>query len=159
VTVLPLGQNNNYLSLNFVNVPKPADSLFAALEKLQRQAVWLKLSGCTLSDSALHSVGRLTRLTKLYLDHSSVDDAQLTPLRNLNQLRYLNLTNTQLSAEGIATLKALPVLEQVFVYKTAVKPGEWAALQSGFSRAKLDSGGYVVPTLAGDTTLIKPGKK
>jgi mono/diheme cytochrome c family protein len=159
VAVLPLGQNNNYLSLNFVNVPKPADSLFAALEKLQKQAVWLRLSGCTLSDTALQRVGRLSRLTKLYLDNSTVADAQLAPLRALTQLRYLNLTHTGLGVRGIAELKNLPALKQVFAFNTAVKSGEWAVLRNQFPGATLDSGGYVVPTFAGDTTLIQAKKK
>jgi hypothetical protein len=73
-------------------------------------------------------------------------------------LRYLNLVNTNVTADGVSQLKGLQHLSSVYLYKTAIRKNEWQSLQQAFPKTTLDSGGYIVPTLASDTTEVKVKK-
>ena len=96
---------------------------------------------------------------KLFLDGTPVTDKGLQNLTALLNLRYLNLVNTRVTAQGILQLKAMPKLESLYLYKTQVAKNEWVTLQKSFPKAKLDSGGYIVPTLVTDTTEVKVKKE
>lgn len=159
VALLPVAQNSAYLSANFVNVPTPSDSLLTLLAQIAPQLVWLKLSGVTLPPGAWPHIAKLTTLTKLHLDRSSCTDADLPQLLSLKNLQWLNLTGTQTSATGVAALSELKNLRVLYLHQTALRPGDWAPLQARLPGVRLDSGGYVVPTLGSDTVRLSASKK
>jgi hypothetical protein len=56
-------------------------------------------------------------------------------------------------------LKSLNKLQQIYLYQTAIGKSDWEGLKNIFPKAVLDSGGYIVPTLESDTTVMKEKKK
>lgn len=154
VSVFPVAQGSHYLAANFVNAPSPSDSLLDLLEKTAPQLVWLRLGGVKMPPGGWTKIGRLNQLTKLYLERSSIVDADLPALVALKQLRYLNLSGTQVTAKGAAVLSGLPVLDALYLYDADISGADWAVLQAALPKVKLDSGGYRVPTLASDTTRL-----
>ena len=72
----------------------------------------------------------------------------------LEQLRYLNLVATDISAEGLSSLSDLPNLESLFLYQTNVSQVQQNELIAMFPKAKIDFGNYDVPVLASDTTVF-----
>ena len=52
----PVAQNTNYLSANFVTVTNPGDKETQLLLPLKEQLIELKLSGASVTDSALLSL-------------------------------------------------------------------------------------------------------
>ncbi|HVY76339.1 MAG TPA: c-type cytochrome domain-containing protein [Puia sp.] len=158
VVVLPVARNSNYLSVSFVTATLN-DSLLGVLFKISDQLVWLNLGGTALTDQQLEKVGRLTRLTRLYLNDTKITDSGLHYLQSLQQLQYLNLVHTQTSAKGLAQLHGLKWLKQVFAYQTNLHAADWESLRKSLPGVKIDTGGYLVPTLAGDTTIYKGPKK
>ena len=159
VSIFPVAQGSHYLSANFVNAPSPSDSLLDLLEKTAPQLVWLRLGGVKMPPGGWTKIGHLTQLSKLYLERSSVADADLPALMALKQLRYLNLSGTQVTAKGAAVLSGLPALDALYLYDTDISGADWAVLQMALPKVKLDSGGYRVPTLASDTTRLGTAKK
>jgi len=157
--VLSLGQNTNFVSVNFINVPKAEGKELALLKPLAQQIVTLRLSGTRVGDKALKSMVELPHLSKLFLDGTQVSDAGLASLKSLKHLSYLNLVGTKVSKTGLVQLKNLPALREVYLYQTSIKGQDWQDLQRLLPKVNIDTGGYVVPTLVSDTTLVKEAPK
>jgi hypothetical protein len=84
-----------------------------------------------------------------------VTDKGIALLKDNDQLTYLNLVGTDVDGTGLEELKPLKNLKYVFLYKTKIDKKEWAKLKQLMPETSFDSGGYVVPTLATDTTEVK----
>jgi uncharacterized membrane protein/mono/diheme cytochrome c family protein len=159
--VLPVAQNSNYLMANFITARPLTDADMQLLLPLKKQLVWLKLGGTKIGDSALLQIGQCNNLMRVQLEHTAISDAGLAALKNLHQLKYLNLVGTKVTAKGLEQLKDLKKLKSLYLYQTKVEKSEWPMLQKIFPGTHIDSGGYKVPTLESDTTVLKynPNKK
>ena len=128
--VLPLAQKTPLLQINFKPAAAKTDSkAVSRLIELKDQLVWLNLSRSKIDDSALQTVGQLTKLTRLHLDNTNVTDAGLKSVGSLTNLEYLNLYNTKVSDAGLSTLKNLKNLKKVFLWQSKVTEKGVAELQ------------------------------
>jgi len=159
IVVLPVAQNSNYLTVNFITVDSITDNDIALLHSIRKQLVWLNLSGKKISDTLLVPIAQLANLTRLQLDNTLITDQGLASLRSLSNLQYLNLVGTKVTGNGIMQLKGLTKLQAIYIYKTFITTSEWSALKSNFPNVTLDTGGYYVPILETDTTIVKPLEK
>lgn len=159
--VLPVAQNSNYLMANFITARPLSNADMQLLLPLKKQLVWLKLGSTSIGDSALATIGQCNNLVRLQLEHTAITDAGLAGLKSLKALKYLNLVGTKVTAKGLEQLKDLKLLRGLYLYQTQVDKSEWANLQKLFPAAHIDSGGYQVPTLESDTTVLRydPNKK
>ena len=154
----PVAQNTNYLSANFVTVTNPGDREIQLLLPLKEQLIELKLSGASITDSALLVIAQFKNLMRLQLDHTKITDKGLANLVALENLRYLNLVGTAVTEKGVMQLKDLKNLRSIYLYQTGVKKSEWKDLKKAFPKTLIDSGGYTVPFLPTDTIEVKPPK-
>ncbi|MGJ7031123.1 c-type cytochrome domain-containing protein [Niabella hirudinis] len=154
VMVVPVSNEKNYLSASFVTAGGQAGELVRLLAPIKKQLVWLRLDNSNIDDEGLSEIGRLQGLTRLYLSNTAITDAGLQHLKSLKQLQVLNLVGTTVTEKGVAALKELPALRAIYLYKTAVNRAAWMQLKQAFPKTVLDSGGYSVPTLVTDTTLV-----
>ena len=155
VMVMPVSQNNNYLSVSFVTAGAGADSLIRLLEPLKKQLVWLKLDNAALDDAAMDEIAKLTTLTRLQLSNTNITDAGVIKLQALQELQSLNLVGTKVTARGVTKLNGLKKLKNLYLYQTGVGSNDWSLLQKTFPATQIDSGKYTVPTLPTDTTEVK----
>lgn len=155
IVVMPVAQNSNYLSLNFVIADSVNMETIKLLQSVKEQLAWLKLGNTPVGDSALAIIGQCKNLTRLQLDNTRITDNGLDQLKNLQELRYLNLVGTKVTAAGVKKLVTLKNLASLYLYQTGITPSDWAALKQAFPKTQLDSGGYKVPTLESDTTVLK----
>jgi internalin A len=81
--------------------------------------VWLYPSS-TANDAVFVQVGRLTRLQRLRLSQTRLDDAGLAHLTGLTRLSELDLGSTRVTDAGVAHLKRLTNLSQLYLYSTQV---------------------------------------
>jgi uncharacterized membrane protein len=153
-TVLPVGKEQPFLSLNFVNMTAFSPDVRQSLMPLAENVVWLKLSGMTLNDSDLALISNFENVTKLFLDRTNVADSSLVFLQKMKRLVYLNLVGTKVTAQGVSQLGELPNLKKLYLYQTSVTSGDLAVLQAKFPNAQINLGGYQVPVLATDTTFL-----
>lgn len=160
VVVLPIAQGSNWLSISFVNLPQPPDSIFSSLEKIAPQVAALNVSHCEVPESAWQTIGKMLNVRQLNAENSSISDASAIHLQSLRQLQSLNLVHTSISATGLKNLIGLAALRRIFIYQTQIPRTEWAGLSAAFPQAVIDTGGYTLPILAGDTVrLTKPLEK
>ncbi|WP_295117896.1 c-type cytochrome domain-containing protein [uncultured Chitinophaga sp.] len=158
-TVMPISQGSNYLEVSFVASTQISDTIAKLFIPLKQQIVSLKLSNTGMSDAVMPAIAQCKALLRLHLDHTRITDKALPQMTGLTNLRHLNLVGTEVTADGVRALKVLPALKAVYLFQTKVDRNGWAALQQAFPHTSLDSGGYIVKTLPGDTTkFTKPAK-
>jgi len=153
--VLPIGQESNLLGVNYINVEEVGKEEMELLQPIQEQIVWLKLSDSEVSNEQIFIIAGMPNLTKLYLDYTKISDEGLKHLTKLEHLKYLNLVGTSVSAKGLSALREMKALEKIFIYKTNTSSTEKMGLLSTLEGMTIDTGGYSVPTLAKDTTMLK----
>ncbi len=154
-TVVTVSKESNYLSVNFLSSKKISDAEIKLLEGIAPQLVWLKVGGTLISDAAMASIARLTALTKLSLDYTNITDKGITELQSLSKLQYLNIVGTAITTNGIVTLKELPELQSIYFYQSKISNADSAILRQAFPKVILDTGGYLLPLLEGDTSEVK----
>jgi hypothetical protein len=152
---LPVSRESNYLEVNFVTASRLGDSVMRYLQPIAKQVVWLRLSDTRITNAAMTVIATCVNLTRLQLEGTQVTDKGLAALKGLDQLRSLNLVNTSVTTAGLLSLKNLSGLQHVYVFKTGSSGKEWMALKKFFPKTDVDTGGYIVPLLPADTTLVK----
>ncbi len=75
------------------------DKEISLLLSIKKQLVWLNLSRKKIKDEMMATIGQLTNLTRLQLDSTLITDKGLLPLQTLNNLQYLNLVGTAVTAQ------------------------------------------------------------
>jgi uncharacterized membrane protein/mono/diheme cytochrome c family protein len=155
VAVLPVAQNSNYLSANFVAVDSFTEKDLQLLQPLNKQLIWLKLGNLKLTDAHLEAIAKLTSLTRLFIEKTLVTDKGMQQLKNCLQLQYINLAGTKVTTKGLQELKALKNLQQIYLYQISITGSEWASLKKIFPTTIIDTGGYKVQALDSDTMELK----
>jgi len=158
ITIIPVAQNSNYLMADFVSAIDISDKDIALLLPLKKQLVWLKLSNTNITDSALSVIGQCTNLTLLQLNNTKVSDKGLAAIKKLDNLQSLSLVGTKVTGQGILQLQSLKSLQSIYLYLTKVNRTDWAQLKKAYPKILLDTGGYIVPLFATDTTVVRPPK-
>ena len=156
--IIPVSQNSNYLMANFVSAVNINDKDIALLLRVKKQLVWLKLNNTAVSDSALSVISQCTNLTSLQLNNTKITDRGLELIKVLNKLQSLSLVGTKVTVKGILQLQSIKDLQSIYLYQTGVNKIDWAILKKAFPKTNIDTGGYKVPLLVIDTTLVKPPK-
>jgi hypothetical protein len=156
VVAIPIGNDKPFLAVNFINRPKITSEMLPHLKALSKNIAWVKLSDATLNDTVFTFLKDCENITKLSLNNTNILDENLSKLLIFKYLSSLSLVNTKVTSQGILTLKALPQLQKLFLFQTAIKPEDIKNLKAQMPNVLIDLGGYTVPTLATDTTELKP---
>ena len=82
-----------------------------------------------VTDGAASALATLTRLERLWLDHTGVGDGIVPVLKLMPQLEYLNLVGTKVSNAAIPVLGDLPQLKKLYVWNSAMTAEGVAALR------------------------------
>jgi uncharacterized membrane protein len=154
VVVLPVAHGSNFLSANLINVSS-LDSAVDLLSQLKEQLVWIKAGGQPMKDDHLAKLASLNNVTRLSLDGTQITDAGVVHLKSMKALLYLNLNNTKVTATGISNLVSLKQLQSVFLYGTNIQPDEIETIKKQLPATIFETGNYVVPLIAFDTTEAK----
>lgn len=155
-TIIPVATGSHYLSVNFISSPVVTTKEIRLLEKLAPQLVWLKISGAPVGDSVAASIAQLTQLTRLSMDRTDISDQGIKELKSLSNLQFLNIVGTKVTKDGLSALQSLPNLQSVYLYQSGITGEDLPALQLLFPGITLDTGGYSLPLLEGDTSEVKP---
>jgi hypothetical protein len=108
-----------------------------------------------VDDEKMKKIKELSNLTRLSIEHTSVSDKGIAELRSNKKLQFLNVVGTNVSTKGLLQLKDLKELNNVFVYLAKINQAEWNELKTALPAAQIDTGNYIVPTFASDTSEVK----
>lgn len=157
VVVLPVDAGSNWLAANFVTA-RFTDADAALLEPLKAQLLLVKMNGTQVGDATLKALAACTHLAVLHLNNTKATDAGLSYLQPLANLRSLSLVGTSVTVKGVLALRGLPQLQQLYLYASPAVQG-WPQLRAAFPKALIDTGGYRLPLLPGDTSEVQPPKR
>jgi len=120
IRIKRLAQNSPFIQLDLSNKKKIDKEILNKLKSFSKQIIDLDLTGCQLDDKVMTAVARLSHLTRLHLQKSSITDKELKKIRKLKYLEYLNLYGTKITDEGLAHLKSLKGLKTLYLWQTNV---------------------------------------
>jgi uncharacterized membrane protein len=158
LSVMPVGEESHWLSVSSINYEGFSDQDMALLTPLAEQIVWLRLTDSKITDQGMAVLSRMKNLTRLYLDNTNVQGSGLAALTGLEHLSLLSLSGTKIDLDGFGNLPVLPVLKKVFLFKTPICGTSIADIITKYAPTILDTGGYKLPILEGDTSELKAKK-
>lgn len=146
----PVQPDSPLLSIGFPAHEATTDDVrVAALDPLRQHVTRLDLGRTSISDQALASIGRMSRLTHLDLRRTPVTDRGIARLTGLAELRYLNLYGTGITDRGLDDIAKCRRLEAVYLWQTAVTPDGIARLRERLPDARIHAE-PILPEPAGD---------
>lgn len=154
-TVIPLARGSHWLSVSFVGAFSKDEATLALLKPLAKQVLTLRLDRYEVASKALDHILACRSVRKLELPHCGIGDTDLPKIAMLKELRFLNLTGNPVTLAGVQQLSSLQQLQQVYLYQTRLSGTEMQQLQQKWEKVKVDSGGYRLPLLPGDTSQVK----
>lgn len=155
IIIVPVAQNTNYLSANFVNAQSMGKDVLDLIKSIEKQLLWLKLENSKVNDQTLSAIKGCKNLTRLSLNNTAITDAGLTQLKDLDQLQSLSLVGTKVTFKGITELKKLKNLKFLYLYQINLSKNDLASIKKLLPKTSLDTGNYKVPVLVQDTTVVK----
>ncbi len=158
VAITSVAQNSNYLSASFIAVDSITIQDIELLIPLSKQLIWLKLGNSNCTDATISTIDKLAGLTRLSLENTAITDNAFKQLKNLSRLQYLNVAGNNITIAGLEQMKEVKQLRNLYVYKTNISATDFANLKKIIPQTMIDTGGYVVPTLNSDTTLVTKPK-
>lgn len=99
-------------------------------------SVWFD-NNSTVTDATLVHLGNLNHLERLLLEKSQVTDAGLVHLKGLTNLKWLMLDNTQITDAGLVHLSGLTKLERLWLVETQVTNSGVAKLQLALPNVRI----------------------
>jgi len=127
--VKPVAQSSNWYEADFSLAKQEfTEEHMQALQNASGNLLHLYLNNSSLTDAQLTGIGELKNLTKLKLDNNSITDATVQLLAGMENLHYLNLYGTNVSANSLAVMDKLPALKKVYLWQTEVQEADLAVL-------------------------------
>jgi uncharacterized membrane protein/mono/diheme cytochrome c family protein len=158
VAITSVAQNSNYLSASFIAVDSITIQDIELLMPLSKQLIWLKLGNSNCTDATLSAIDKLTGLTRLSVENTAITDKAFAGIKNISQLQYLNVSGNRITGAGLQQLKEIKHLRNLYVYNTGVSASDFLSLKKMLPQTVIDTGGYNVPILRTDTSLVKAPK-
>jgi uncharacterized membrane protein len=158
ITVLPVAQNSNYLSVTIADKKTILKKDIELFEKMKDQLIWLKIEDAVIDDEAAKIIGKLSNLMRLNLSGCKLTGNGWQALHLLQNIEYLTLVGSNAAGSNIASFQNNKHLQSIYLFGSNVKPSDVPILQKLFPKTKIDTGNYQVPTLVTDTTKVLPPK-
>lgn len=135
--ISPLSILENYVRVAGFNLEIPLSNALNELKKIQMQTIELKLSYNAINESNIGLLTTFKNLEKLWIDHSMITDNSLKKIAFLNNLIYLNISNTSIGIEGIKELVNNKSLEKIYAYNTKITKADLTELSKTMRRVKI----------------------
>jgi hypothetical protein len=134
------------------------DSVLRALEPYADHIVAADLSGTPLSDRAMTSLAKFSRLRSLNLSHTQITGGTLGQLAVLPNLAVLNLYGAALVPDAVTQIEQLKGLRKLIVFQTDLAEGAWFdALQLALPNCEI-RGAMTAETVATGMVIEDLGK-
>jgi uncharacterized membrane protein len=119
ILITPISGADNYLDVSTINATLN-DSLINDLNQISKHIVNLNLSNKALPKRITTFLNSCENLMSLRLDGSTVSDAEITQIKPLPHVRYINLFNTKIGDKSINHLATFSSLTRVYCTNTSV---------------------------------------
>ena len=118
----------------------PQGARLAALAPVAAQIAWLNLADFAVAAGELRMLADMPHLTRLELQHSTVQDGDLADVAKVANLAVLNLYATEVGDPGLDHLRELRSLERLYLWQTRVTPSGAQRLREALPTTVVDTG-------------------
>jgi hypothetical protein len=151
--VTAMAENSHYIGVDLSEVK--GEPPVALLLPLKKQVIHLSLSGTSIGDSAMEVIGQCKALRVINLSDTRITDLALTVLAALPELRILNLVGTNVTGAGLLGVQPPKHLHALYLFHTKVEQKHRVKIVELYKHVEVDFGGYSLPVLATDTTIVR----
>lgn len=126
----------------FLDVKYTGDTLAGlnALEEVEKNIVFLDLSGVVLSGSDYPEIARFKYLARLNLAGSSFPGGLMDALVPLEYLEVLNVYNTSVTEDELAKVLEAPALKRVYLWQTSISDSVVQTWKTEYPELQFDAG-------------------
>jgi hypothetical protein len=115
---------------------------------------FLSIGHCNLSDAGIKNLANCTNLKLLSIgDNPKITDQSIKSLLCMKKLRFLDIHDTSITAEGVLQLKTLP-LTRLDLPSSDFKKAQYEAIHNAFPGAKVRAPGTGYKSVDSDTDTI-----
>lgn len=137
------------LSVNFFNSSLFKNEQLKELQKIKKQVVSLNLAKMPVQDADLKLIAEMENLRRLNLSFTNINGSGLAELKKLKFLHSISLSGTKVSAAQIEQLRSFPELKTVYVWNTSIAANDMERLKQKLKTVDFVTG------FKDDTTVLK----
>ena len=138
--IKPLSNKENWLQVS-ISKNLPVDELLAEIaEAFPKQVTWLDIKDSPVSDDGFAAVAKMTNLTRLRAEKTSITDNAMSHIRELPYLEFLNIYGTKVGDEGVLALEDLSNLRRLYVWDSQVTKDGARKLEERNSKLEVNLG-------------------
>lgn len=151
ISVVSSGANNQWISLNFINVKSDFNSLLAQSKSIKTHVTELKLTDFYQIDFS--AIRDFSNVKILNFGHTNLKDDDVENFKYLDQLEQLNLYGTKITDVGLMKLAECQSLKVLYLWDTKVSATGINELKKKRPKLKIESGQFTFKLA--DTNLPK----
>jgi uncharacterized membrane protein len=137
------------LAVNFFNSNLFKSDQLKELQKIKKQIVSLDLAKMPVHDADLKFIAELENLRRLNLSFTNINGSGLAELKKLKFLHSISLSGTKVTAVQLEQLRGFPELKTVYVWNTSVAVNDITRLKEKLKAVDFITG------FKDDTTVLK----
>ncbi len=138
--VVPLAAGSSALTVKFYGRAGYSPKAIEELLQLKQQITELSAANLPVKDEDLKYIRQLSNLRKLNLNNTDVTDRGVDQLSELKKLQELSLSGTKVTAASLERVAKLPELTSVFIWNTKTDANRIAYLQKINKKLKFETG-------------------
>ena len=150
VVMIPLDEKKN---LYKANLTKVNDLAIKDLKKIIPNLISVSIQDKNITKDWLMMLSNFTHLRTLQLQNCTFEKGIVWNLSTLSDLHTINFTGSNSTNPDQTQIQLPPSVRQLYLYNSNLKTYFLKELKSNNS-VKIDTGGYIVPTLPTDTTRL-----
>ncbi len=144
----PLGIGSPALAVSFFGKYAYTKKALEELLPLKQQIIELSLARMPVKDEDLSIVKQMPNLRKINLNYTDVSSKGLEQLNGLKNMQEIALSGTDIDVQGLEKILQLPKLISVFIWDTKIDSKALVSVRNKFKKVKIETG------FADDGTLI-----
>lgn len=156
-----LGTGSPALAVHFYGREQYSSKALEELLSIKLQVVELTLARMPVKDNDLNVIRQMPNLRKLNLNYTEITSKGLGQLNVLKNLQVLALSGTSIDQSSLEKLLALPHLLSVYAWNTSIDSAQVTSMYSRFKRVMVETG-YVddkelITVLSPPVIIVPPG--
>jgi uncharacterized membrane protein len=136
----PQGKGSPALSVHFYGKNAYSKKSLEELLPLKQQIIQLSLARMPVKDDDLAIVKQMTNLRVLNLNYTDVTSKGLEQLRGLNKLQEVALSGTAIDRQALEKIAALPALKSVYIWNTGIDSTQILSVHNKFKNVSFETG-------------------
>jgi uncharacterized membrane protein/mono/diheme cytochrome c family protein len=135
-----IAEGSPALAANFYNKTQYSSKALEELKEVQKQIIELNLNKMPVKDADLKTIGQMENLRTLNLSFTDITGEGLSQLATLKYLHSLSLSGTKVTYKTVQPVTKMKSLKEIFVWNTGLKREEIAQLQTANKKIQIIEG-------------------